>query len=431
LISSNAVAVALLIGQAVAFIREMVIASTFGANQTTDAFFVASSIPDLFLQLSLSGAAASALIPLLSRHVHRDGQGAVWTVAGPVIVFYGGISIVAVLVSWPLMPLLVHLLAPGFNSDTANLTVTLGRVMLLSVLFTTTGAALTGILNYQRQFFVPALRFAVQSVCVIAFVTLLSQRIGIASAAVGVVAGSAVALLLMALTSYSSIAIAFSSSWRRNAHVVRDYIKLAVPIMLTGILIQASLFGEKIAASYLDSGSVAALAIARKMAFFAIAIFSLSFQTVLYPDLAASAAAGDRQQLRSQIHQALRVTLVMMITVSAIMWLLATPATKILFQRGMFDAHATAKVSEALRWFAIGIPFFATNSLLVRIYHARGLVLIPLGVGVLALAPYVALLIVLPKFLGLGGVVLALVVADTFRLLMLTVMLRISRSSSA
>ena len=55
------------------FVREMVIASGFGASSFTDAYLAAYTIP-YFFQTILGYAFVSAVLPMLSQSWRRDGD---------------------------------------------------------------------------------------------------------------------------------------------------------------------------------------------------------------------------------------------------------------------------------------------------------------------------------------------------------------------
>ena len=96
------------------FIRDMVIASVFGANHLVDAFFVAFKIPNFMRRLVAEGAFTQAFVPVLSEYQKtrtdietKDFIGNVgWTLASVTFV----ISVLGIL----LAPIIVWVFAPGF-----------------------------------------------------------------------------------------------------------------------------------------------------------------------------------------------------------------------------------------------------------------------------------------------------------------------------
>ena len=65
-----------LLSRITGLVREMLVASIFGAGATTDAFFVAFRIPNLLRRLFAEGAFSQAFIPVLgqSKATHGEAQ---------------------------------------------------------------------------------------------------------------------------------------------------------------------------------------------------------------------------------------------------------------------------------------------------------------------------------------------------------------------
>ena len=91
--------------------------------------------------------------------------------------------------------------------------------------------------------------------------------------------------------------------------------------------------------------------------------------------------------------------------------MLAEPITRLVYQRGEFDAESTDLVSTALFWFSFSLPFSGVNLLLTRTFFSlqRPWLVTRLSVGNL-LINVVASVALLP--LGIGGIVAGTAIAD-------------------
>ena len=58
------------------FARDMLMAAVLGAGPVSDAFFVAFKLPNFFRRLFAEGAFNAAFVPLYSRMIEREGEGA-------------------------------------------------------------------------------------------------------------------------------------------------------------------------------------------------------------------------------------------------------------------------------------------------------------------------------------------------------------------
>src|ERR1035437_11053660 len=74
--SASIVSLLTLVSRITGLVRELLIASTFGANALTDAFNVAFRIPNLFRRFFAEGAFAQAFVPVLAASKAQYGEAA-------------------------------------------------------------------------------------------------------------------------------------------------------------------------------------------------------------------------------------------------------------------------------------------------------------------------------------------------------------------
>ncbi len=152
--------VAALASRLLGWIRLLVIGSQFGASRELDAYFAAFRIPDAIFQLVVAGALSAALIPVFSSYRARADEDEAWRLASSVInlvlIALAGLSLLMAIFA----PVLVPIVAPGFDAPTTELTIRMTRVMLVSPVLIGMGAVVSGILNSYQQFTVPGPRAA-------------------------------------------------------------------------------------------------------------------------------------------------------------------------------------------------------------------------------------------------------------------------------
>ncbi|RUM94391.1 MAG: murein biosynthesis integral membrane protein MurJ, partial [Thiothrix sp.] len=143
-----------LISRLLGFVRDMVIAVTFGATGITDAFFVAFRIPNLLRRMFAEGAFAQAFVPVFTEYKEQRGKAEVKDlidhVSGTLALILSIITIIGVLAA----PLLIYLFAPGFASEPERqaLATQMLRLTFPYVLFISLTALAGGILNTHGRF---------------------------------------------------------------------------------------------------------------------------------------------------------------------------------------------------------------------------------------------------------------------------------------
>ena len=161
--AAGVMSAATLISRVLGFVRDMTLASFFGAAGASDTFFVAFRIPNLLRELFAEGSMSSAFVPVLARVEAGEGRAEATRLVRAALTFMvllvGTVCALGVLFA----PEIVVAIAPGFRADPEKLalTVLMTRIMFPFLLFVSLAALVMGALNTRRVFFVPALASAV------------------------------------------------------------------------------------------------------------------------------------------------------------------------------------------------------------------------------------------------------------------------------
>src|SRR5919199_6207578 len=113
--ATGVVGIAILCSRVLGLVREMVIASLFGASRNLDAFLTAFRAPNMLRDLFAEGALSTAFVTTFSKRIATEGDRSAWALANKVAtlttVFMSAVTLLGV---W-LAPALVTALAPGFD----------------------------------------------------------------------------------------------------------------------------------------------------------------------------------------------------------------------------------------------------------------------------------------------------------------------------
>src|SRR3989344_3464524 len=95
------------------FLRNALLASTFGASSVLDAYFLAFRLPELTFNVLFFGALSAGFVPVFMKLKERD-SGEAWRLANDIF----NMALIAFaafgLIFFIFAPLVVRLLAPGF-----------------------------------------------------------------------------------------------------------------------------------------------------------------------------------------------------------------------------------------------------------------------------------------------------------------------------
>src|SRR5579859_3735331 len=178
------IAVGNIMSRGLGLLRDVVIASTFGATAGTDAFVFAKTIPQILYDLLVGNVTTAAFVPVFVQHARDERQfwrlvGAVFSLAA--VAFVTLAALLAVFAE----PLL-SVIGAGFSSaEERALAVNLMRIALVSVIFQGLAGVLTSALYAQNRFTLPAFATATYNVGIIVGVVLLAKVVGYEALPIG------------------------------------------------------------------------------------------------------------------------------------------------------------------------------------------------------------------------------------------------------
>jgi putative peptidoglycan lipid II flippase len=140
-------------------------------------------------------------------------------------------------------------------------------------------------------------------------------------------------------------------------------------------------------------------------------MFSVAVATVLFPALSRLAARNDVDGLRRTQANGIRQIALLLIPAAAVTIALPEPITRLVYERGEFDAESTRQTAEALFWFSFALPFSGFNLLLTRTFFSLQSPWTPTALAGVTLAVNAGLAAALYDPLGIGGIVLATAIA--------------------
>ena len=412
-------------------VRDLLMASMFGANALTDAFNVAFRIPNLFRRLFAEGAFSQAFVPVLAASKTRDGEEATRHL----------ISHVATMLFWALLvvcvlgvigaPLLVWLLASGMRQspDGYHAAVVMTRWMFPYIGFMSLVALSAGILNTWKKFAVSAATPVLLNISMIVAALLGApwfEKQGIEpiyAMAGGVMLGGVLQLAvqipalrsmgLMPRIGFSYAAI--RAAWDEAG--VRRILALMGPALLGVGVAQVSLMINTQIASYMAPGSVTWLFYADRLMEFPTALLGVALGVVLTPQLAAAKAAEDGQRYSHMLDWGLRLVLLLALPCAVGLLAFAQPLVATLFHRGALHGSDVQQIALALVGYGVGLLGLVAIKVLAPGYFASQDMRTPVKIAVVVLVLTQGLNVVLVPYLqhaglawsiGLGALVNAL-----------------------
>lgn len=404
--SSFIMAIATFISRILGLVREQVMAAYFGASGVTDAFLVAYRIPNLLRDLFAEGAFSSAFVPTFvetNQESVLKSRELMWSLFWLLCLVTGTITIGIMVFA----PELIAIFAPAFkdNPEKFELTVNLTRIMAPFLTFVSLAALFMGVLNSLKVFFVPALAPASYNVMSILSMLFLSGYLvkwgyhPIYSLGIGAMLGgfmqAAVQIPLIIKKGYTPI-------WPKKFRTEKSLkvMKLIGPGLIGFAASQINLLITTILATGTVVGAVSWLNYAFRLFQLPVGILSVSIGNSNLVHFSEAWKRRDEAGAKSQLQSSYYLSFLTVMPALVILYCLSEEIINVIFERGRFDRVSTLMTAEALRMYALGLPFYGITKILVPTFYALDRQKIPVISSITSIAFNIAFCLTLVPVYG-------------------------------
>lgn len=378
-----------MLSRVLGFVRDTIVARTFGAGMATDAFFVAFKLPNLLRRIFAEGAFSQAFVPILAEYKAQQGEEATRTflayVSGLLTLVLAVVTVLGMLAA----PLVIWITAPGF-ADTPEkfaLTSNLLRVTFPYILLISLASLAGAVLNTWNRFSVPAFVPTLLNISMIIFALFLTPYFNppIMALAWATLAGG-LAQFLYQLPHLKRIGMLVLPRLNLRDTGVWRVLRQMGPAILGVSVSQISLIINTIFASFLVAGSVSWMYYADRLMELPSGVLGVALGTILLPALSRTYAKADRQEYSRLLDWGLRLCFLLVMPCSAALALLSEALTVSLFQYGRFDAHDALMTQRALVAYAVGLLGIILVKVLAPGFYAQQNIKTPVKIALFTLA---------------------------------------------
>ncbi len=406
--------------------REIIAAHLFGVKGAINAFVIAFQIPNLLRSLVADAALSAAFVPMFARlreeGREEEARRLTGALIGLITMVLGGLTLIAIVTAPWVMPFF------GWNlpEDQMDNLIGLSQVMFpIVVLLGLTGLVM-GILQSYGEFsssaFAPVLWNVVILLGLVGVTPFLEGDQRIYGYAFGILVGTVVQFLylLPGLRGKGPFPLSLGFG---NKHVMTVLVMM-LPVTIGLGLINVNAVVDTFIAQRVSEESVRAIDAAFRLYILPQGIFSVAVSTVLFPALSRMAARNDHDGMGGVVTTGTRQIFFLLIPSSVFLAVLAVPVTRLVFQRGEFDAAATDLTGGALFYFSFGLVFNGASLLLIRAFFSLQQPWTPTKIAGSAVLLNAVLDLILIIPLGTGGIPLATSIVSLVTFVWLLVVLR-------
>lgn len=404
------------------FVRETALAARFGASVASDSYVMATTIPLVVFQM-IGSSIGTTFIPVFTEYMTKEGKEKAYELTNNVINIILFLSIAVSIVGILFSPVLVRLIAPGYSGERYFLTVTMTRIMFPIVVFIGLANVITGVLQAQNHFTVPAFIGIPYNFIIIITLLFFAKSFGIFAVALATVVATLTQVLVQLPDMYKlGYRYKFILNFKHPG--VLKIFALVLPVLIGSAVNQINIVVDKAFASGLQEGAVASLNYANRLNGFVMGIFGMAISTVIYPTLSKHISLNDYDNYRKSFKLAVNAIFMIMVPITAITILLRTPIVSIVYRRGAFDERATYMTSIALLYYAVGMTAFSVRDVINRAFYSLQDTRTPMMYGVYAVIINVISNLLLVRIMGVGGLAFSTSLAAIFTSIFLFFALR-------
>ena len=410
-----------LISKITGFIRDIILAQSFGASIITDAYLTALNIPVVLFD-GISSSLGTTYIPMFFKIKEEDGNDSVNKFTSNILNIVILLSIIFIIISLIFTPYIVKIFAIGFKGEELKLTIKFSRILIFSMIFIATNGLISSYLVANGKFYISGLvTIPFNIFCIISIIigSLTNSKI--------MVIGTLIAYIAQLLF---QIPFLLKTGYKHNLKInlkdenIKKILYLIVPVFLGSYVNQINAVVNRTLASTLEFGSITALNYANKLNIFAVGILVISISTVMYPILSKLASENNIVEFKRNLLRNIDIVVIVMLPIMIGIMILSTPIVKILFEQGSFNSHDTYLTSTALFYYSVGIVAVGIRDITSRAFYSLQDTKTPVKNAVIAVFINMICSIILVKVLGIGGLALSASISSILGALLLILDLR-------
>jgi putative peptidoglycan lipid II flippase len=392
-------------GQLLGFLRTKLVNSNFPTvgPHSTDAYFAAFNVPDLFFFTIAAGALGVAFMPILADHLHKGDRKGMWELSNSLMNFLAIImGVVGLVMLLFATPLIKHVVAPGLSPQQLHTASVIMRLLAFNPLLFTISGVLTSSQQTLGRFFFYAIAPLFYNLSIIISIFVFKHNIGLVGLGLGALIG-AIAQLVIVILGLWKLGYAWrpTINWKnRDFHAI---LRNLPPRSLDQGMDQVENIVETHVASGLGSGNITFYNNAFILSTAPILLIGTTIATAAFPRLNSRLSANRKDLFRHDFLMVLR----------AMIWIAAPLVVICYFCRGylarMIYAHGSPQIATIFGFLTVAIFFRIVYAIISRWFYAQKDTKTPLFVSCFTITLNVFLAVSLsnPKRYGVDGLALA------------------------
>ena len=414
-----------IISRLLGYLRDILIAIFLGAGPLADAFFVAFRIPNTFRRLFSEGTFNAAFVPSYAAEL-SNGKDNAEKFATNIFSLLMLSLFSLVLIIEIFMPYFVFLIAPGFsgNQEKIELAINLTRITFPFLFFISLASFFSAIMNSHNRFAVAAAAPVILNfflISVLFYGGFLGDKLVYYLSYAVTLAGIAQFIYLYFYVKKFYIP-KFIYKFSIDEKIKSFFSKLLPSIFSSGVT-QINILVGTIIASF-QASAVSYLYYADRIYQINLAIAGIAIGTVILPQLSKYVNSNENEKITLIQNKALEFSLFLSLPASIALLIASEEIISALFGYGTFNELSVKNSSNALFYFAFGLPAFSLIKVFSSFYFSRHNTKLPFYISLVSVFLNILISIIFFKKVGFIIIPIATSISSWFNSILLFIFLK-------
>lgn len=398
------VSIAVVVIKMLGFIKQVVIASRFGASVETDAFFISTGVIGSLANVVFS-AISITLLSIYTQRVENVGKAKAGLVISATLKVFIPISFLLGLSFALFAPVVGKILAPSYEGAALNILVSYIRIMAGGFIFNCYYLTLNVILESDKRFLPGKGQAFFQNFFLILAAVFFSNHFGVKALVVAYIMSFVAQCILIRICTLKRYKFEFNTVECRTD--IQKLLKLSLPLIVGNAVYEINDIVDKQISSGLGNGGASILSYGASINEIVTTVIIMSLSTVLYAYYASWVAKGQYERIGKNIIKSIEYLTVIITPILVVCLICGKDIVEIIYGRGNFGELQIEQTYRVMVGYAVGFMFQAARATIVKVFYAFNNTKIPMVNGTISVGFNIILSIILSHVMGVAGISLA------------------------
>lgn len=386
-------------------LRDVLLANFYGTSSGAVAYDTASRLPLIVFDFVIGGVITASFIPIFNELLVKKGKKDALSFASGYVNVILIITVLLSLVGIVFSDALVDFLAPELANETAELASALSKIMFPMVIFCGLAFSFVGLLQSFGSFLLPAVISLVSNLIIVAYFLVFNDKFGIYGLAFALLVGWG-AQAIIQLPSVLKQGFRFSLKSDLFSPYIKRAFLMALPILVSSwVQPFCNLINTRFASAI--DGGISAMGYANRLYLIIVGVFTFVATNLLFPYFSKAHSGGDKEAESRLTKSSIKTLMLIILPITFGILVLSEPIISVIYLRGEFNAEDVKMTAEALRFFSVGMPFYAINEIATKKFFAEQKTLPPMLCALISILINIAVVSLLAKEMGIAGIALS------------------------